>query len=129
MFIGLNPSTAKEDEDDPTIRRVTRFAKDWNYGGFYMMNLFSFVTAYPEELEACKDPLCDNDYWLKLHADECELVVACWGNFKEAEQRGKDVTKLLDRTMMAFQINKNGSPKHPLYVAANKSLVNYIYKP
>lgn len=38
MFIGLNPSTADETEDDPTIRRCIRFAKDWGYSGLLMMN-------------------------------------------------------------------------------------------
>ena len=33
MFIGLNPSTADESVDDPTIRRCKRFAADWGYGG------------------------------------------------------------------------------------------------
>ena len=30
MFIGLNPSTADETEDDPTIRRCINYAKDWD---------------------------------------------------------------------------------------------------
>lgn len=51
MFIGLNPSTATGTDDDPTIRRVVRFAKDWGYGGVYMVNLFSKVTPNPKDLE------------------------------------------------------------------------------
>ena len=51
MFIGLNPSTANAHTDDPTIRRVVRFAKDWGYGGVYMLNLYSKVTPNPEDLE------------------------------------------------------------------------------
>ena len=54
MFIGLNPSTANEEKDDPTIRRVCIFAKKWGFGGVYMANLFPFVTAYPKELEKNK---------------------------------------------------------------------------
>lgn len=30
--IGLNPSTADETKDDPTIRRCLGFAKAWGYG-------------------------------------------------------------------------------------------------
>ena len=29
LFIGLNPSTADEVKDDPTIRRCIRYALDW----------------------------------------------------------------------------------------------------
>jgi len=39
MFIGLNPSTANENVDDPTIRSVCRMTKNNGYGGVYMMNL------------------------------------------------------------------------------------------
>ena len=42
LFIGLNPSTADEKEDDPTIRRCINFAKQWGYGGLIMGNLFAF---------------------------------------------------------------------------------------
>ena len=30
VFIGLNPSTADETVDDPTLRRCINFAKDWD---------------------------------------------------------------------------------------------------
>ena len=36
LFIGLNPSTADEIEDDPTIRRCINFTKEWGYGGMCM---------------------------------------------------------------------------------------------
>lgn len=34
MFIGLNPSTANETENDPTIKSVGRISKNNGYGGF-----------------------------------------------------------------------------------------------
>lgn len=37
MFIGLNPSTANETENDPTIRRVIRFARDWGNGDLFKL--------------------------------------------------------------------------------------------
>lgn len=61
LFIGLNPSTANENMDDNTIRRVKRFAHKWGYGGVYMMNLFAWVTKEPKELLLAKDPVGDND--------------------------------------------------------------------
>ena len=39
-FIGLNPSTADDVIDDPTITRCINFAKSWGGGGLYMGNLF-----------------------------------------------------------------------------------------
>ncbi len=71
MFIGLNPSTANADTDDPTIRRVVRFAKSWGYHGVYMLNLFAYVTPYPEELKKCLDPVGENDMYIKIHEPIC----------------------------------------------------------
>ena len=124
MFIGLNPSTANEDTNDPTIRRVIRFAKDWGYGGVYMMNLFAIISSKPEILITCSDPIGDNDKWLFNIYLKCKDAVFAWGNFKEAEHRAKEVG---DRFKYAtcLGINKNGSPKHPLYVAAKTRPVNY----
>ncbi len=42
LFIGLNPSTADARQDDPTIRRCIRFARDWGYGGLLMGNLYAY---------------------------------------------------------------------------------------
>jgi hypothetical protein len=126
MFIGLNPSTANEITDDPTIRRVKSFARSWGYGGVYMCNLFAWVTAYPDELLKCPDPLNGNDFWLLKIAAQCTDVVFAWGNFKEAQERAKDVIERFPKAK-ALQINKNGSPKHPLYVAGD--VVPIVYNP
>lgn len=115
MFIGLNPSTANESQPDPTITRVKRFATDWGYGGFYMMNLFAIVSADPIVLKTDPNPLGDNDGWLEKIAPKCSKVVFAWGNFKEARDRSKEVIKMFPEAY-ALVLNKNGSPKHPLYV-------------
>ena len=66
MFIGLNPSTADEIQDDPTIRRCIRYAKDWNYGGYIMGNIFAYRSTDPKKLLHIDDPIGrKNDYWLK----------------------------------------------------------------
>lgn len=117
MFIGLNPSTANEKTDDPTIRRVQRFAFDWGYGGVIMMNLFVYVTSSPEELEKCNDHLSLNNEWLTSVAVICERIIFAWGSFKQARERAKEVKKMFDGYALA--INKDGSPKHPLYIKKN----------
>lgn len=124
MFIGLNPSTANEASDDPTIRRVKSMAKTWGYGGVYMMNLFAWVTAYPEELKSCIDPIGGNIEWLYRISQRCDKVVFAWGNFKEAEQRAKEVATTFPNAY-ALHVNKNGSPKHPLYVKSDVIPVPY----
>ena len=117
MFIGLNPSTANETTDDPTIRRVKRFAKDWGYGGVFMTNLFAFVTAYPEELLKCDDPVGDNDLWLKEIARECKDILFAWGSFN-VNGRDKEIIEKFPLSYV-LGVNKDGSPKHPLYIKAD----------
>lgn len=124
LFIGLNPSTADENMDDNTIRRVKRFARDWGYGGVYMMNLFAWVTPYPEELPLAKDPLGDNNYWLKDVSGKCKDVLCAWGSFPEAAARAKEVHAMFPRAL-ALIVNKDGSPRHPLYVPAKTKPVNF----
>lgn len=117
MFIGLNPSTANESNDDPTINRVKKFAFDWGFGGVYMLNLFAYVTAYPDVLKKCNNPLGDNDKWLKKISAKCEKIIFAWGAFAEAAERAKEIMQMFNG--YALIINKDGSPRHPLYVKNN----------
>jgi len=126
MFIGLNPSKANETQDDPTIRRVIRFAHDWGFGAVYMCNLFSQVTPYPEELKLSTFTF-DDVYILIQTSMLCDEVVFCWGAFKGSEIRAQQAIKMFPNAV-ALEINKNGSPKHPLYVRADIDRVPYPRK-
>jgi hypothetical protein len=126
MFIGLNPSTATAEMDDPTIRRVKRFANDWGYGGVYMCNLFAVISPYPETIVTCSDPIADNDLHLQVAASKCKDVLFAWGSFTEAEARAKEVIKMFPNAFCLGK-NKDGSPKHPLYIKANTKPFNYFY--
>ena len=125
MFIGLNPSTANESADDPTIRRVKRFARDWGYGGVYMLNLFTYVTAYPEELKTCQNPLLMADEFLKMYAKDSEKIIFAWGSFYEAKERAIYVIKMFPSAYTLVR-NKDGSPRHPLYVPGKTKLSLFI---
>lgn len=124
MFIGLNPSTATATMDDPTIRRVKRFAIDWGYGGVYMCNLFAYISPYPEDLMQLVDTIGDNDKWLSYFATMCKDVLFAWGSFPAAKLRAEIVSKMFP-SAVCLGINKNGTPKHPLYVPAKTKQINY----
>lgn len=117
MFIGLNPSTANETQNDPTIRKVCKFAKDWGFGGVMMMNLFALVTPHPEELKLSTDPVGENDRWLAEIGSQCQIKCFAWGNF-DVWGRDKKVIEMFPGAL-ALVVNKNGTPRHPLYVPAN----------
>ncbi len=116
MFVGLNPSTADEVRDDPTVRRCIGFAKSWGFGAMCMTNLFAFRATKPEAMKAAKDPVGpENDRHLRRVARKASLVVAAWGVHgtylgREAVVRGK-----LPR-LHCLGLTRDGLPKHPLYL-------------
>ena len=123
MFIGLNPSTANAYTDDATIRRVKRFAADWGYGGVYMMNCFPYISTDPQQLKDFGNT-SENDKWMHDIAGKCSMIIFAWGNFEIARARGKELAALFPGAH-ALQINKNGSPKHPLYCAGDLKPILY----
>ena len=116
LFIGLNPSTADEVQDDPTVKRCINFAKSWGYGGVVMANLFAYRTSRPIELKSAKDPIGkDNDKWLKKLAKESDIVICAWGNHGHFQNRGNTVKAMLDK-LYYLSLNQSGEPAHPLYL-------------
>lgn len=127
MFIGVNPSTASEIKPDPTITRIRSIVSNWGYGGFYMMNLFGIVSANPKILKTHPDPVGCNDGWLEKVAPKCSKIVFAWGDFKEAKARSIEVVKMFPNAEALF-INKNGTPKHPLYCKNDIQPIPYNYE-
>ncbi len=118
MFIGLNPSTADETSDDPTLTRCINYAKYWGFGGVCMANLFAFRATKPSAMKASNDPIGRaNNKWIKKLANEADIVVAAWGNDGSYLKRSEQVKQLLPN-LHYLKINKSGEPAHPLYLAA-----------
>jgi hypothetical protein len=118
LFVMLNPSTADETHDDPTIRRCIGFAKAWGFGSLAVGNLFAFRTPSPRALAACKRPIgADNDRWLRKLQRGATLVIAAWGNHGRLCERGAAVRAMLDEPR-TLGLTVHGHPRHPLYVAA-----------
>jgi Uncharacterized protein conserved in bacteria len=119
MFIGLNPSTATETEDDPTVRRCIAFAHRWGFGGMYMTNIFSIRATDPKVMLAHESPVGpENDQYLVETALISQRVVACWGAHGRHRGRGAEVAELMRRhRLYHLGLTKQGHPKHPLYLA------------
>jgi len=116
MFIGLNPSTADETKDDPTIRRCKGFAKSWGFARMYMLNLFAFRATKPRDMMGEPQPVGEeNDKYLTQYARR-GFVIAAWGRHGEFMGRNAEVLSLLDDV---HQIGEAGYPRHPLYLPKN----------
>lgn len=115
MFIGLNPSTADERNDDPTLARCINYAKSWGFGGLCMANLFAYRATNPNDMKSATDPIgSKNNDWLVKLANEAGLIVAAWGNDGSYLGRSKQIKELLTN-VYCLKLNKSGEPAHPLY--------------
>jgi hypothetical protein len=115
-FVGLNPSTADEETNDPTIRRCISFAKDWGYTRFCMLNLFAFRATDPSVMRRESDPIGpDNDAHILRIASQADLVIAAWGCGGDFLRRAEHVRTLIPN-LYCLKITKNGHPRHPLYL-------------
>jgi hypothetical protein len=132
MFVGLNPSTANETTDDPTIRRVKGFAKAWGFGGVFMVNCFPLVSSDPTALDYYMlrfdgaDIVHNDRHIMEAYTMMCNRVVFAWGAFDIVNLSGRDEQmKKMFPDARALILNKNGSPRHPLYVPLKTETVIY----
>jgi len=127
LFVGLNPSTADEKEDDPTIRRCKTFARDWGYGAVVMVNLFAIRATDPKDMMAYPHPVGgDNNVWLQDLAKNADEIVCAWGANGSHQERGQYVAELLEGyDLKCLGVTKAGHPRHPLYIKSDKALDPY----
>lgn len=124
LFIGLNPSTADEKLDDPTIRRCINFAKRWGYGGILVGNLFAIRSTEPGLIRKDPDPVGPkNDASLLEMVKDAKLVVGAWGNHGAYLDRSAYVRRLIP-DMKCLARNKTGEPTHPLYISDDQELID-----
>ena len=120
-FLGLNPSTADEQEDDPTIRRCIGFAKRWGCGSLVMLNLYAWRSTDPRTLwtmSASEAIGPENDTQILAFAGQARSVVAAWGAFVRAQVRGAEVARKIRAAgvpVEVLRLSKGGGPLHPLY--------------
>ena len=131
-FVMLNPSTATELEDDPTIRRCIGYATQWGYGWMYVANLSPLRATDRAELKrAGPEPasVCwENIKHIRKTALNSNLVVCAWGIDGVLEGRDRFVNGVLARAgvkTMCFGLTAAGDPLHPLYLAKNRALIPY----
>lgn len=120
MFVGLNPSTADEIANDPTVRRCIGYALDWGYDGLCMTNIFAYRATDPEVMKAQDDPVGPgNDAALIRMAEQAGIVVAAWGTHGAYRDRHRAVLDLGLPKLHFLRLTQGGYPNHPLYLPKN----------
>lgn len=121
LFVMLNPSTATEVQNDPTVERCERRARALGFGAFRVTNIFAWRDTDPKKMRAAQDPIGPaNDDAI---ADSCpwaDQIIAAWGTHGAHLDRGTAVIDLLrgsGRAVHHLGLTQAGHPKHPLYIA------------
>jgi hypothetical protein len=126
IFMGLNPSRADGQRDDPTLRRLLGFARRWGYGSLEVLNLFARISPSPAALRRVADPVgADTDAWIRrrLAAQPEATLWLGWGNQGAWRDRHRAVGALLvGRPLGGLGLTASGQPRHPLYVAGTVAL-------
>ena len=125
LFILLNPSTADEVKLDPTLTRCRNFTEKWGYGGMLVGNIFALRSTDPKALYRARDPVGPhNDCKLRELMGQASFTVVGWGTHGSLLSRGSTVLKMIPEPY-AFGMNRDGSPKHPLYLRGDMVPVPY----
>lgn len=128
IFIMLNPSTATELVNDPTIERCERRARQWGFAGIQILNLFAFRATLPENMKKQSDPVGPRNDAFIIEAIEsakdgkCKIVCG-WGTHGVHLSRDKEIYLMFNRAGLdpsALKWTKDGHPQHPLYVSYNE---------
>ena len=121
-FVMLNPSTATEIANDPTVERCERRARALGFGAVRVANVFALRETDPARMRADPDPEGGpaNDAAIRAAADWADMLVCAWGVHGAHRGRGGAVEAMLrgtGRALHALGLTRDGHPRHPLYVA------------
>lgn len=129
VFVGLNPSTADETTDDPTIRRCIRYAREWGFDRLKVVNLYAYRATDPRDLAEAERAGIDivgpeNDHVISLAFGGADRIIAAWGAIYD-ERVAQFAEDFGGWQMWALGLTKHGDPRHPLYMRAD--VVPFIY--
>ena len=120
LWMGINPSYADAERDDPTILREIGFSYRWGFGSLIKVNWYSFVTPWPHELKKwlAKRPYQkDNVDFVRQEIQRADTCVAAWGNLIVGADLDRMMQTMFDGAMPDWKCigtTKSGAPTHPL---------------
>lgn len=131
ICIGINPSTARPDALDPTLKSVERVAKHNGYDSFIMFNVYAQRATSPDDME----PLLNEELHREnmkafayiLSLSESPTVWAAWGTIIEKRAYLWDCLQEMIEIGRRYQArwitcgkrSAAGHPHHPLYLRAD----------
>lgn len=134
ICIGINPSTARPDALDNTLKSVQRIAEGNGFDSFIMFNVYAQRATRPDDMERqCNLALHRENleaFRYVLSISERPVVWAAWGAIIEKRDYLADCVRDMVETGQAYNaqwccagaISKKGHPHHPLYLRKDEKL-------
>ena len=124
LFIMLNPSLADAVQPDRTITRCTNFARAWGYGIMEVVNLFAYITPYPDHLIKAPHPGAGahNRKHIKSAIETADTIILAWGSrvlsTPAFKRQARQITKIAHHLapLHHLGLTQRGEPRHPLYL-------------
>lgn len=130
VMLMLNPSTADEDKNDPTVERCERRARAGGFGGLIVLNIFAFRATDPRMMKVASDPVGpENDAYIRqvfavsMLAQsgglDGPMICAGWGSHGSHLGRDghvQDLAREAGIQLHCLSVTKGGQPGHPLYI-------------
>lgn len=128
----LNPSDATHEDDDSTITRCIGYAlrDDIKARRMIVVNMFGFVSKNPKDLLTAQDPIGpENESFIRKALTEADLIICAWGAMhKKLRIKSWQSRRLIQEAgpkLRCLGTNKDGSPKHPLYLKETAPLLEW----
>lgn len=134
MFLMMNPSTATEHVDDPTVRKCRVMANSWGYNSLIIANIMAYRATNPKDLLTVNDPvgpynLKTIEYLLNGQMltggipmggifNKNPLLICAWGRIPAKLSYAEEdaMRRIKNHSPHILRLNKDGKPWHPLYL-------------
>ncbi len=134
ICIGINPSTAKPNDLDNTLKSVERIALGNGFDSFIMFNVYAQRATSPDDMEKVCNPLLHKEnmeaFRYVLSISKSPAVWAAWGAIIEKRKYLPDCVRYMLALCQEYganwycagRITKAGHPHHPLYLRKDEKL-------
>lgn len=136
-WIGLNPSTADEQQLDPTLRRIKAYSEREGFSSFCMLNVYPYRATDPKVMKAhyaTLDTIAAERIAFQ-NASHIRAAIRATGHRKFVCAWGVNAPKIPPELFpilisdefhpLCLGITTDGHPRHPLYLSAAEPLVRY----
>ena len=134
ICIGINPSTAKPDALDNTLKSVERIALGNGFDSFIMFNVYAQRATSPDDMEKERNEQLHREnleaFRYVLSLSERPSIWAAWGAIIEKRKYLPECVRDMVAAGQEFgatwhcagAITKKGHPHHPLYLRKDEKI-------